>query len=126
MQVSGREVFEFQPEMIGADDDEADEERYSGSEEETNNDADVRGISDAMFVPQEVDSSGTQAADNRLKSVNHDENGKLSEAIGGEVVTNGSTAVDTPVDTVVDVPVDEDLFTEDLDDLDAELEGLDV
>ncbi|XP_078489545.1 zinc finger CCCH domain-containing protein 15 [Ciona intestinalis] len=119
--VSGREVFEFQPEMVGADDDEADEVTYEHSDDEAEK-VEVRGISDAMFVPEEVDSSGTQASSERLKSMNHDENDKLSEAAGGEVVTNGVTKDEV----ATDVPVDEDLFTEDLDDLDAELEGLDV
>lgn len=34
LQVSGREVFEFRPELVDDDDDEADDTRYADEEEE--------------------------------------------------------------------------------------------
>lgn len=34
MQVSGREVFEFRPELVDDDDDEADDTQYASEEEE--------------------------------------------------------------------------------------------
>lgn len=34
MQVSGREVFEFRPELVDDDDDEADDTRYANDKDE--------------------------------------------------------------------------------------------
>lgn len=36
LQVSGREVFEFRPELVDDDDDEADDTRYASDDEESN------------------------------------------------------------------------------------------
>ena len=54
--------------------------------------------------------------------------------LGGDPAINGektpdvatTSAIPDDGDVVDDVPVDENLFTEDLDDLDAELEDLDI
>lgn len=38
LQVSGREVFEFRPELVDDDDDEADDTRYAKGDEEDEED----------------------------------------------------------------------------------------
>ncbi|XP_072292638.1 zinc finger CCCH domain-containing protein 15 [Eucyclogobius newberryi] len=140
--VSGREVFEFHPELVDDDDAEADDTRYEDdddydddddeeAEQEAQVDAEVQDIDLSRFVPQEVDNSGiTVAAVDRFASrsalklaLETDE--LLNGACGGE--TNGLSGGEEGGGEEGEVPVDENLFTgEDLDELDEELNTLDL
>lgn len=138
--VSGREVFEFRPELVDDDDDEADDSRYANEEEEGEEEkaqvdaAEVQDIDLSRFVPQEVDDSGiTVASTDRFTSrsihpASTDTDEQLNGACGG--VTNGHSGDEGDSDEGISdegVPVDENLFTgEDLDELDEELNDLDL
>ncbi|KAI5628774.1 zinc finger CCCH domain-containing protein 15 [Silurus asotus] len=144
-QVSGREVFEFRPELVDDDDEEADDTKYAEEDdeltEEVGEEEDCQDIDVARFVLKEVDDTGiTVAAADRFSSRvqpngGRDDN-KLSEASGG--VENGEdhTLEEDGTSTNSDggeeaeseaVPVDENLFTgEDLDELEEELNTLDL
>ncbi|KAF0027770.1 hypothetical protein F2P81_020511 [Scophthalmus maximus] len=146
--VSGREVFEFRPELVDDDDDEADDTKYVEEDDDDDyqeeiNTSDVQDIDLSRFVPQEVDNTGiTVAATDRFASrknksratdVNPEEqmNGAcggaetngLSGAEGGSEDGEGEDEEEQEEDE--EVPVDENLFTgEDLEELDEELNTL--
>ncbi|KAK7901785.1 hypothetical protein WMY93_018554 [Mugilogobius chulae] len=136
--VSGREVFEFRPELVDDDDAEADDTKYDDEEEEEEEeeqmDAEVQDIDLSRFVPQEVDDTGiTVASVDRFASKNtlgqtSETDEQLNGACGGE--TNGLPGGEEgggEEDDDEEVPVDENLFTgEDLDELDEELNTLDL
>lgn len=145
--VSGREVFEFRPELVDDDDDEADDTRYAKGDEDDDEEEivvevqaeqdELHDIDVARFVPQEVDCSGiTLAATDRFKAkkqaAGETDDNKLSEASGG-VEENGQSGEDQTLEEEEEgeesepVPVDENLFTgEDLDELEDELNTLDL
>ncbi|XP_055071637.1 zinc finger CCCH domain-containing protein 15 [Misgurnus anguillicaudatus] len=140
--VSGREVFEFRPELVDDDDEEADDTKYTKddddySENGTNEMDDIDDIQDldlARFVPKEVDNANiTVASADRFstKPTNDTDDNKLSEASGG-AMENGEHSQDQTLEDgedneSEDVPVDENLFTgEDLDELEEELNTLDL
>ncbi|XP_072246658.1 zinc finger CCCH domain-containing protein 15 [Leuresthes tenuis] len=144
--VSGREVFEFRPELVDDDDDEADDTRYaSESEEEFEEEIDTTNVQDidlSRFVPQEVDNTGiTVASTERFTSRTQKEKTKadteeqpngacggaeangLSGAEGGGEDGGGEDEDDEEEEE--EIPVDENLFTgEDLEELDEELNTL--
>ncbi|KAJ0005277.1 hypothetical protein NQD34_011491 [Periophthalmus magnuspinnatus] len=140
--VSGREVFEFRPELVDDDDAEADDTKYTEEEEEEEEeqeaevDGAVQDIDLSRFVPQEVDHTGiTVASVDRFASKKPSEpssqpDEQLNGACGGE--TNGLPGAEEDGgeeggddDEEEEVPVDENLFTgEDLDELDEELNTL--
>ncbi|XP_077437562.1 zinc finger CCCH domain-containing protein 15 isoform X2 [Vanacampus margaritifer] len=144
--VSGREVFEFRPELVDDDDDEADDTRYADTGDEDDDDDDdqekadatqVQDIDLSRFVPQEVDNTGiTVAAVDRFTATSRrsrkeeQDNEQLNGACGGSEANGlsgaeggGETGEDEDEDE--DVPVDENLFTgEDLEELDEELNTL--
>ncbi|KAJ8282402.1 hypothetical protein COCON_G00049210 [Conger conger] len=136
--VSGREVFEFRPELVDDDDEEADDTKY----EKNGNDEDVveevedvqvfQDIDVARFVPKEVDDAGiTVASADRFSAKSHPEaetdDNKLSEASGGAEENGEHCEGESLDDDTEDVPVDENLFTgEDLDELEEELNTLDM
>lgn len=137
--VSGREVFEFRPELVDDDDDEADDTRYANDEEEEEEEqVDVRDVQDidlSRFVPQEVDCSGiTVASMDRFTlrgavdpdALDKDE--QVNGACGGENGLSGAEeSGGQEEEEEEDVPVDENLFTgEDLEDLDEELNTLEL
>lgn len=137
--ISGREVFEFRPELVDADDEEADDTKYTqdGEEDEdVESTDDVKDIDVSRFVPKDVDDMGiTVASLERFstygQTAGNDEN-KLSEASGGEL-ENGEQSDSEDGDTnqengdIDAVPVDENLFTgEDLDELEEEFNTLDL
>ncbi|XP_059179853.1 zinc finger CCCH domain-containing protein 15 [Centropristis striata] len=142
--VSGREVFEFRPELIDIDDDEADDTQYVSeddeNEEEETNSTDVQDIDLSRFVPQEVDNTGiTVASTDRFTSRNKtqptetDNEEQLNGACGGEEANGLSGAEgggedgggEEDEEEEEEVPVDENLFTgEDLEELDEELNTL--
>ncbi|XP_015681884.1 zinc finger CCCH domain-containing protein 15, partial [Protobothrops mucrosquamatus] len=138
--ISGREVFEFRPELVDADDEEADDTDYiQGTEEdEVDELVDVNDIDLNLYVPKAVDETGiTVASLERFSiyaSAEKDDN-KLSEASGGGLENGEQSDLDSdsdmegnPENGVIDaVPVDENLFTgEDLEELEEELNTLDL
>ncbi|XP_006037076.1 zinc finger CCCH domain-containing protein 15, partial [Alligator sinensis] len=138
--ISGREVFEFRPELVDADDEEADDTQYSQgpSEDEVEEPEKVNDIDLHLYVPKAVDETGiTVASPERFSmytSVEKDDT-KLSEASGGglengeHVYSEEDTEEEEEQENgVIDaVPVDENLFTgEDLDELEEELNTLDL
>ncbi|CAG00335.1 unnamed protein product, partial [Tetraodon nigroviridis] len=62
--VSGREVFEFRPELVDDDDAEADDSQYDKNmeDEEETNTTEVQDIDLSRFVPKEVDNTGITVA----------------------------------------------------------------
>ncbi|KAL7882241.1 hypothetical protein AOLI_G00090900 [Acnodon oligacanthus] len=142
--VSGREVFEFRPELVNDDDEEADDTEYveeeNGNEvcQEVQAEEQFQDIDIARFIPKEVDNMGiTVAAADRFTSrvppTGETDDHKLSEASGG--VENGEHSEDQTLEENGEsageeteaVPVDENLFTgEDLDELEDELNTLDL
>ncbi|XP_078260198.1 zinc finger CCCH domain-containing protein 15 [Rhinoraja longicauda] len=139
--VSGREVFEFRPELINADDEEADDTHYVQEEnEEVDEETEISDIDASRFVPMEIDKTGitvstgfdrrgeTHSARLPKEMSNYADEYKLDEASGG-VDSESVDIVDGELtDGHVDgVPVDENLFTgEDFDELDDELDDLDL
>ncbi|XP_047208506.1 zinc finger CCCH domain-containing protein 15 [Girardinichthys multiradiatus] len=136
--VSGREVFEFRPELVDDDDDEADDTQYADEtkeeDEEETDTTDVQDIDLSRFVPQEVDHTGiTVASTDRFSSRNKmakaDNEEQLNGACGGGEENGLSGAEGGGEDEGGEdgdvVPVDENLFMgEDLEELDEELNTL--
>ncbi|XP_041803413.1 zinc finger CCCH domain-containing protein 15 [Chelmon rostratus] len=138
--VSGREVFEFRPELVDDDDAEADDTQYDNDDvkddEEQINTTEVQDIDLSRFVPQEVDNTGiTVASMDRFNSRNKthpttsDGEEQLNGACGGAEANGLSGAEgggeDGGGEDEEEVPVDENLFTgEDLEELDEELNTL--
>uniref|UniRef100_H2SHR5 Zinc finger CCCH domain-containing protein 15 n=1 Tax=Takifugu rubripes TaxID=31033 RepID=H2SHR5_TAKRU len=128
--VSGREVFEFRPELVDDDDAEADDTEYDKNkedEEEVNVSVEVQDIDLSRFVPKEVDNTGiTMATMDRFTSRNKTQPTEIDEeqlngACGGAEV-NGLSGAEGGSEEDEEVPVDENLFTgEDLEELDEEL-----
>uniref|UniRef100_A0A4W5RU30 Zinc finger CCCH domain-containing protein 15 n=1 Tax=Hucho hucho TaxID=62062 RepID=A0A4W5RU30_9TELE len=134
--VSGRQVFEFCPDLADDDDEEADDIKYVEDDDDFDEVEDVQEFQDidlARFVPKEVDNTGiTVAAVDRFtaksKPTKETDDDQLNGACGG-VEENGHDGEDSTLDDkeAEPVPVDENLFTgEDLDDLDEELNTLDL
>ncbi|XP_069790874.1 zinc finger CCCH domain-containing protein 15 [Narcine bancroftii] len=139
--VSGREVFEFRPELINADDDEADDAHYPQEQnEEVEEAAQINDIDVSRFVPIEIDQTGitvstgfdrkgeTHSASLPKEMSNETDENKLDEASGGVDHEKDGKLDGELADGHIDgVPVDENLFTgEDLDELEDELEDLEL
>lgn len=141
--VSGREVFEFRPELVNDDDDEADDTRYANKEDEDEEEeidtTEIQDIDLSRFVPQEVDNTGiTVASTDRFTSRNKTQptgadneeqsNGACGGGGGGSAEANGLSGAEgggEDGEEEEEVPVDENLFTgEDLEELDEELNTL--
>ncbi|KAF7651476.1 hypothetical protein LDENG_00110240 [Lucifuga dentata] len=138
--VSGREVFEFRPELVDDDDDEADDTQYAKDDGKDNDDyeqeIDITQIQDidlSRFVPQEVDNTGITVATmdrftfrNKTEPTGTDNEEQLNGACGGGEANGLSGAEGSGEDGgEEDVPVDENLFTgEDLEELDEALNTL--
>lgn len=146
--VSGREVFEFRPELVDDDDDEADDTQYA--EDDSDNDdaeeeidtTEVQDIDLSRFVPQEVDNTGITVATmdrftsrNKTEPTKTDNEEQLNGACGGAEANGLSGAEGDGEDgeredkeeeeEEEEVPVDENLFTgDDLEELDEELNTL--
>ncbi|XP_052813627.1 zinc finger CCCH domain-containing protein 15-like [Mya arenaria] len=87
--ISGRELFEFNPDLVQGDDDEAGDESYERDDDE--DEATFRNVKDidlSMFVPTECDGSGTKA-DRDVRITNG-----TAEASGGEAMVNGDDGDD--------------------------------
>ncbi|KAM7385251.1 hypothetical protein PAMP_001341 [Pampus punctatissimus] len=134
--VSGREVFEFRPELVDDDDAEADDTQYDNKEdeeyEEEINTTEIQDIDLSRFVPQEVDDTGITVAStdrftskNKTKPTEADNGEQLNGACGGAEANGFSDEDGEGEDEDEEVPVDENLFTgEDLEELDEELNTL--
>lgn len=128
--VSGREVFEFRPDLVDDDDEEADDTKGDDGDEVVDTE-DFLDIDVARFIPKEVDNTGiTVASADRFPArprPTKDTDDKLSEACGGEVEENGVNGEGDTEEDTEDVPVDENLFNgEDLDEVEEELDTLDL
>ncbi|XP_076858258.1 zinc finger CCCH domain-containing protein 15 [Brachyhypopomus gauderio] len=145
--VSGREVFEFRPELVNDDDEEADDTKYVSADEDDDDDEqhlevdedDCQDIDIGRFIPREVENTGITVASadrftSRTQPSCQTDDQKLSEASGGtengeleEDHTLGDEEDDSTGEETEAVPVDENLFTgEDLDELEEELNTLDI
>ncbi|XP_072837359.1 zinc finger CCCH domain-containing protein 15 [Pogona vitticeps] len=138
--ISGREVFEFRPELVDADDEEADDTHYiqGTGEDEVDEQVCVNDVDLNLYVPKAVDETGITVASlerfSTYTSAEQDDN-KLSEASGGGLENGEQNDFQADSDTegsqqngIIDaVPVDENLFTgEDLEELEEELNTLDL
>ncbi|XP_063790235.1 zinc finger CCCH domain-containing protein 15 [Pseudophryne corroboree] len=136
--ISGREVFEFRPELVDDDDEEADDTQYTVEvDEDETATSDIKEIDLSRFVLKDVDDTGITVASlerfsTYVSSTDKDDI-KLNEASGGEI-RNGdlndyeelSGEEDQENNFMDAVPVDENLFTgEDLDELEEQLNTLD-
>ncbi|KAK3781615.1 hypothetical protein RRG08_029279 [Elysia crispata] len=95
--ISGRQMFEFNPELMLGDDDEADEGVIERETEEGEEDTKCFEVTDDLWkmAATEVDNSGTQAtadrlAANALVNGHNDESGKLDEAAALPSAASGS------------------------------------
>ncbi|KAM3862676.1 zinc finger CCCH domain-containing protein 15 [Diretmus argenteus] len=143
--VSGREVFEFRPELVDDDDAEADDTGYTeeddNEEDEQQQQVDPTVFQDidlSRFVPQEVDNTGITVASvdrftsrSKIRPTATDDEEQLNGACGGTEANGLSGAEgeedddDEEAGEEEEVPVDENLFTgEDLEELDEELNTL--
>ena len=138
LEIGGREVFEFHPELVDNDDEEADDIHYTQGTggDEVDDSVSVNDIDLSLYIPRDVDETGiTVASLERFSTytLEKDEN-KLSDASGGraengkrsdlEEDNEGEGQENGAIDAV---PVDENLFTgEDLDELEEELNTLDL
>lgn len=108
--ISGREMFEFRPELINQEEDDDDAEAAAVTVSKSNDlSEDVKDLSINSFTPTENTGSAVQGSKSKA------ERPEESEQLGATAATNGST---TASNVGEEVPVDEDLFTEELDDLD--------
>ncbi|RXM28426.1 Zinc finger CCCH domain-containing protein 15, partial [Acipenser ruthenus] len=129
--VSGREVFQFRPELVDDDDEEADDSKYvqnkdDNDEDEIEDSVQVNEIDLARFVPKEVEYAGiTVAGTDRFTATDAN---KISGASGGAEANGEHSEGETQENEEIEaVPVDENLFTgEDLDELEEELNTLDL
>ncbi|XP_042522411.1 LOW QUALITY PROTEIN: zinc finger CCCH domain-containing protein 15-like [Dipodomys spectabilis] len=129
--ISGREVFEFRPELVNDGDEEADDTPYiqgPGGDE----------VDDfiSLYIPRAVDETGITVASLEIFNtfaLDKDEN-KLSEASGGRAENGERSDLEEDNEgegqengAINAAPVDENLFTgEDLDELEEELNTLDL
>ncbi|BFZ15452.1 hypothetical protein BsWGS_18492 [Bradybaena similaris] len=140
--ISGRQMFEFNPDLVLADDDEAQEgdiEREPDEDDEVD-DTKVKDISEHMWgeIATDVDNTGTQASADRLKAapvVNGTDNSecKLDEAAAlpsssDERLQEDDDGEDSAEGAVNgELDIDEDLFAgEDIDLVEEDLETLDL
>lgn len=135
--ISGREMFEFNPELIAGDDEEADDAMVYEREDDEENYEAVREIDGDMFAEEtqvyvELP-SGATAACQRLKTCNgnlgqdeDNDDDKLSEAAA--LPESDAEADNSHSDAAADENfIDENLFDgEDLDFVEEELENLEV
>ncbi|EHB13734.1 Zinc finger CCCH domain-containing protein 15 [Heterocephalus glaber] len=127
--ISGHEVFEFRPELVSDDDEEAGDTRYTQGTggDEVDDSVSINDIDLNLYPKRYVDETGITVANLERFSIytsKRDKN-KLSEASGGRA--ENSDGSDVEEDNKLDgqengaigaVPVDENLFTgENLDEL---------
>ncbi|XP_045178488.2 zinc finger CCCH domain-containing protein 15-like [Mercenaria mercenaria] len=147
--ISGREMFEFNPDLVQGDDEEATEDYLEREDqEEDEGGANVKEIDVGMFVPTEIDGTGTRAEQRTAETtaegtvptmngvVGDDEANKMDEAGALPMATGGTgdtadgaiaIAMAATKDGDMNIEIDEDLFDgEDLDAVEEDLETLDL
>ncbi|XP_059146216.1 zinc finger CCCH domain-containing protein 15-like [Physella acuta] len=144
--ISGRQMFEFNPDLVLADDDEAQEGEIEREREEDEEESlKVVEIRDDQWVAVEVDNTGTQAADDRLESLKsmlhiqqtaaREESSKLDEAAALSSTSDSrlqeetDAAIAAAVSATVNggIDIDEDLFAgDDIDLIEEDLETLEL
>ncbi|XP_064646351.1 zinc finger CCCH domain-containing protein 15-like [Lineus longissimus] len=136
--ISGREMFEFNPET-GGDDDDADDVQYEREDQDEEEYAEVKEINldDLASMASEVDGTGTaRKEDEKIVKNGGDESAKLDvaaalppdpEAKTAEAISAAMAATINGEVIAGDVPIDENLFDgEDLDLLEEDLDTLDL
>ncbi|XP_015280252.1 PREDICTED: zinc finger CCCH domain-containing protein 15 [Gekko japonicus] len=129
--ISGREVFEFRPELVDADDEEADDTHYvQGSGED-----EVKQLQEPSYVRDPRKEPLLFVLRVSTYTPAEKDDNKLSEASGGGLENgeesdseDASDMEEAQENGIIDaVPVDENLFTgEDLEELEEELNTLDL
>ncbi|KAK7112415.1 zinc finger CCCH domain-containing protein 15-like [Littorina saxatilis] len=137
--ISGRQMFEFNPDLVTGDDD--DEEGAAGfdirreDEDEEGDSGPIYEISLDKLQASQADTSGTQAPADRWQASG--EAGKLDEAAAIDPAKQAQIDTDAAIamavsatvngDAAADMPIDEDLFAgDDIDLVDEDLETLDL
>ncbi|NIG58748.1 zinc finger CCCH domain-containing protein 15-like [Pontoporia blainvillei] len=136
--ISGCEVFEFRPELVDEEEEEADDTCYTQGTggDEVDDPVSINDIDLSLYIPRDVDETGiTVASLERFSTYTSekDEN-KLSEASGGRAENGERSDLEEDNEregqengAIDSVPVDESLLTgEDLDELEEELNTLDL
>uniref|UniRef100_A0A0B6ZPL2 C3H1-type domain-containing protein n=1 Tax=Arion vulgaris TaxID=1028688 RepID=A0A0B6ZPL2_9EUPU len=134
--ISGRQMFEFNPDLVLEDDDEADEGVIEREMDEDEDNSKVQDINEQMWgnMATEVDTTGTQATADRLKAApvvnGTDSESKLDQAAAlpssSEDRLQDETDSDAEAAVNGDLDIDEDLFAgEDIDLIEEDLESLD-
>ncbi|XP_035827011.1 zinc finger CCCH domain-containing protein 15 isoform X2 [Aplysia californica] len=141
--ISGRQMFEFNPDLIKDDDDEAQDGAVAiEREEEEMDEFKVVDVDLSNFKATDVDASGTQATADRLSTAvtvngtsEHQESGKLDEAAAlpsdakTRLQEETDAAIAAAVDATIngDLDIDEDLFAgDDIDLVEEDLETLEL
>ncbi|TKC44105.1 hypothetical protein EI555_010015, partial [Monodon monoceros] len=136
--ISGCEVFEFRPELVDEEEEEADDTfcTQGTGGDEVGDSVSINGIDLSLCTPRDVDETGiTVASLERFSTYTSekDEN-KLSEASGGRAENGERSDLEEDNEregqengAIDSVPVDGSLLTgEDLDELEEELNTLDL
>ncbi|XP_052080573.1 zinc finger CCCH domain-containing protein 15-like [Mytilus californianus] len=136
--ITGRDMFEFNPDLIGMDDDEADEGMIERERDEDDDDEIVvQEINLESFDNYVGKGDATVAPESRVPMTNgvvrnNDEESKLNEA-GALPPKNNMSDTDAAIAVAMaanmngDIEIDEDLFDgEDLDQIEEDLETLDL
>lgn len=149
--ISGRQMFEFNPDLVSGDDDTEGGVVDSRTREEEEEDGVVQEITLEALMSQasQADNSGTQATAQRWQEPsgaaaavnNADEASKLDEAAAISPALDPATQAQIETDAAIamavsatvngevatDMPIDEDLFAgDDIDLVDEDLETLDL
>lgn len=152
--ISGRELFEFNPDLVVGDDEEADTIDVEREMDEEESEIQIHDITNLAYVPTDVDTSGTQASVDRLAEIaanintpmvngaDTDESQKMDEAGAlpppdgsGDTRTDEATKTDEAIAMAmsatlngdINIDIDEDLFGgEDLDQVEEDLETLEL
>ena len=80
--ISGREVFEFCPELFGDDDEEADDTCYAQGRggDEADDSVSVNDIDLSLYIPRDVDETGiTVVSLERFSTYTSEKDGKYAE-----------------------------------------------
>jgi len=135
--ISGRQMFEFNPELKRGDEDEEGGAVAFEREEEEKDDCKAVEVDFSYFKATEVDKSGTQAQSDRLANgtAENGESSKLGEAAAfpdnpkAKLQEDTDAAIAAAVDATIngDLDIDEDLFGgDDIDLIEEDLETLEL
>lgn len=129
--LTGRDMFEFNPDLVAMDDDEADEGVIEREKDEDDEESAVQEINVDAFDNYVGGGDMTIASESRLSNGHpeaNDEDSKLSEA--GALPQSDNVTTDEALAAGIangDIEIDEDLFDgEDLDQVEEDLETLDL